>query len=233
MKFDSIRRNKVYEEVAEKLQQWILHDLHPGAKLPPERELVEMFGVSRSSIRDAIHKLQLSGFVETRQGVGTVVRESQQRQLVVPLTSLGELLEVRKMIEPPLAALAAVRASAEDLGEMRQILRRQAEKVDRGEAAIDEDADFHYSIALAANNSVVLKILDSLMGLLNPTRAQQVQVPGRPQRSLAGHQAILAAMERRDAAAAEAAMRQHLNEVESMIDHQPDDLPSESLPSQP
>ena len=81
----------------------------------------------------------------------------------------------------------------------------------------DEDSEFHYTIALAARNSVVLKLLDVLMDLLRESRARSLQVEGRRERSLAGHRRVLEAIKRRDAAAAERAVRQHLEEIESIV----------------
>jgi len=86
-----------------------------------------------------------------------------------------------------------------------------------GELAIEEDSEFHYTIARAAKNSVVLKVLDVLMDLLRESRARSLQVEGRLQRSLAGHQRILNAIKRRDAAGAEAAMYQHVEEIEEIV----------------
>jgi len=96
-------------------------------------------------------------------------------------------------------------------------LQRQQEKQSRGEAAVAEDAEFHYSIALASGNSVVLKVLDILMDLLRGTRERSLQVEGRPQKSLAGHRRILAALKRHDAEAAKAAMRRHIEDVEEIV----------------
>src|ERR1700758_2948444 len=86
--FEAIRRNKVYEEVAKQIERLILKKLHPGDKLPSERELTEMLGVSRSSIRDAIRSLELVGLVEPRQGAGTVVKEISSSTLVNPLSAV-------------------------------------------------------------------------------------------------------------------------------------------------
>ena len=221
--FEAIRRSKVYEEVAKQLERLILKKLQPGDKLPAERELAEMFGVSRSSIRDAIRSLELVGLVEPRQGAGTVVREVSAESLVNPLTivlarqQISELLDFRKMLEPPLAARAATHASVEDITEMEEILRRQDDKVRRGELAIEEDSEFHYNVAMASDNSVVLKVLDVLMDLLRETRERALQVEGRPQKSLAGHRRILMAIKRRDPAAAEDAMRRHIQDVEKIV----------------
>ena len=71
--FEAIPRNKVYQEVAKQLERHITEELKPGDLLPPERQLVQMLGVSRSSVRDAIRSLELKGLLEPRQGIGTVV----------------------------------------------------------------------------------------------------------------------------------------------------------------
>ncbi len=223
--FEVIRRNKVYEEVAKQIERLILQKLQPGDKLPSERELAEMLQVSRSSIRDAIRSLELMGLVEPRQGAGTIVRELSAESLVNPFANalkrrqelVSELLDFRKMLEPPLAARAATHASPDEISEMEEILQRQEGKLSQGEAAIAEDAEFHYSIALASGNSIVLKVLDILMDLLRETRERSLQVEGRPKRSLAGHRRILAAIKRRDAESAKAAMRRHIEDVEEIV----------------
>jgi len=223
--FETIRRDKVYEGVAKQIERLILKKLRPGDKLPSERELAEMLEVSRSSIRDAVRSLELMGMVEPRQGAGTIVREISSDSLVNPLANarkrkeelLGELLDFRKMLEPPLAARAATRVSAEEVSEMEEILERQEEKLREGDSTIAEDSEFHYAIALASGNSVVRKVLDTLMDLLRDSRERSLQVAGRPQKSLVGHRRILAAIKRHDAEAAKVAMRRHIEDVEKIV----------------
>jgi len=223
--FEVIRRNKVYEEVAQQIERLILKELRPGDKLPPERELAEILRVSRSSVRDAIRGLELRGLVEPRQGAGTIVREPSAEPLANPFANalkrrremVSELLDFRKMLEPPLAARAATHASADEISEMEEILQRQEAKQAQGDAAVAEDAEFHYSVALASGNSVVLKVIDIIMDLLRDTRERSLQVEGRPEKSLAGHRRILRAVKRHDAEAAKAAMRRHIEDVEEII----------------
>jgi GntR family transcriptional repressor for pyruvate dehydrogenase complex len=223
--FEVVRRPKVYEEVAKQLERLILEKLKAGDKLPSERELAEMLQVSRGSIRDAIRGLELMGLVEPRQGAGTIVRERTAESPVNPFATalerrrelVSELLDFRKMLEPPLASRAATHASPEEIAEMDEILQRQEVKLSQGEIAPDEDAEFHYSIALASGNSVVLKVIDILMDLLRDTRERSLQVPGRQQKSLAGHRRILGAIRRRDAEAAKSAMRRHIEDVEEIV----------------
>jgi GntR family transcriptional regulator, transcriptional repressor for pyruvate dehydrogenase complex len=226
IEFEAVRKTKVYEQVAKQIQSLIADGLlKPGDKLPPERELAETFQVSRSSLRDAIRALEMLGLVEPRQGEGTVVREISVEALVIPLASMlvhkrelvAELLDLRQMIEPPLAARAADHASPQELEHMEDILRRQKEKVDRGELAIEEDSEFHYAIARAAKNSVLLRVLDMFMDSLRESRERSLQVEGRLQKSFAGHRRILRAICKHDASAAEVAMRKHIEEIEGIV----------------
>ena len=223
--FETVRRDKVYEGVAKQIERLILKKLRPGDKLPSERELAEMLAVSRSSIRDAIRSLELMGLVEPRQGAGTIVREISSDSLRNPLANalkrkeelIGELLDFRKMLEPPLAARAATRVSPDEVSEMEEILERQEKKLRGGDSTIAEDSEFHYAIALASGNSVVLKVLDILMDLLRDSRERSLQVEGRPQKSLAGHRRILGALKRHNAEAAQVAMRRHIKDVEEIV----------------
>lgn len=154
-----------------------------------------------------------------------MVRTPTADSLFNPLTAallhrrefVGELLEFRAMIEPVLAKRAARNASPEDLQHLEEIIRRQQEKVNRGELAIEEDTEFHNTIAHAAKNEVVLNVLDVFMDLLRESREQSLQVDGRLHKSLEGHRQILNAIERRDPAAAEAAMRRHIEKIEGIV----------------
>jgi GntR family transcriptional regulator, transcriptional repressor for pyruvate dehydrogenase complex len=224
--FEAVRRTKLYEKVAQQIQGLIRDGLlKPGDHLPPERELAETFQVSRSSVRDAIRALEVMGLVEPRQGEGTVVRDVTAETLVNPLSTMltqkrelvSELLDLRLMIEPPLAGRAAKHATDEEILRLEDILRRQKEKVARGELAIEEDSEFHYAIAKAARNSVVLKVVDVFMDLLRESREQTLQVDGRLQKSFTGHRRILDSIKKRKASLAEAAMRRHLEEIERVV----------------
>ncbi len=227
--FEAVRKNKVFEEVARQIQQRIIEQLKPGDVLPPERELAGMFGVSRSSVREAIRSLEVMGLVEPRRRVGTLVRELNAVSILNPLTTAllqtgkmnSELLDVRRIIEPPLARRAAVNATPAQISDLEEILRRQEERLSRGELGIEEDAAFHYCIALAADNAVMVKVLDVLMDLLRETRQRSLQTDGRAVKSFQGHCRILAALKLRDAAAAEEAMHRHLDEIAAIVSQQP------------
>src|SRR5207248_3181058 len=224
--FETVRKVRRYEQVAEQIRKLIASGaLKAGDKLPSERDLCRTLGVGRSSIRDAVRTLEVMGILEPRQGHGTLVRDLSADALVVPLASVltrkremvAELLDVRRILEPALAARAARNASDDEIAELEEILRRQEQKLQRGEPAIEEDSQFHYALALAARNSVLQRVLDVLMDLLRESRTRSLQVPGRLERSYAGHRRILRAVKRRDAKAAEKAVRQHLSEIEAIL----------------
>ncbi len=222
-------RNRMYQRAAEQIETFIVRHLNPGDKLPPERDLAKRLALSRSSIRDGIRALEIIGLVEPHQGAGTFIRECSTSSLTKPLTALlmrrttqvGELLDFRKMLEPGLAGRAAAQASSEQIAKMEEILHRQCEKVGNAEMAIEEDSEFHYMLAMAANNIVVLRVLDVLTELLRETHTHFLQVDGRPRQSLAGHRRILMAIKRHDAVAAETAMARHIEEIEAMVLNSP------------
>jgi GntR family transcriptional repressor for pyruvate dehydrogenase complex len=223
--FETVRKSKVFEEVAKQIQQRIIEQLKPGDVLPPERELAGMFGVSRSSVREAIRSLEVMGLVEPRRRVGTLVREVNAVFLLHPLTTAllqsvkmnSELLDVRRIIEPPLARRAALNATPSQIADLEEILRRQEERITRGELGMEEDSAFHYSIARAADNAVVLKVVDVIMDLLREARQHSLEIEGRALKSFQGHCRILGAIKLRDAAAAEEAMRRHLDEIAAIV----------------
>ena len=223
--FEQIRKKRVYKQVAQQIERLILTKLKPGDKLPGERELAQMLGVSRSSLRDALLRLEVVGLIESRQGSATVVCDVSADALIPPLAKviahkghlILELLDFRAMLEPMLASRAAKLASPKEIVEMDEILARQSKKVRSGKLAIEEDSEFHDAIARASRNSVVLKVLDVVMDLLRETRAQSLQTKGRLRKSLSGHLKIMSAIKRREARVAETAMRQHIRDIEEIV----------------
>jgi GntR family transcriptional regulator, transcriptional repressor for pyruvate dehydrogenase complex len=224
--FEAIRRSRVYEHVAKQLRSMIVSGkLKPGERLPPERELVRRFEVSRGSVRDAIRTLEVMGLVRSRQGEGTVVQDLSAESMIAPLSAVlapkgklvAELLDVRRIVEPAFAARAAMHATSDEIEHLQDILRRQQEKAARGESTIEEDSEFHYTVALASRNSVVNKFVDVLMDLMRESRARSLQVQGRLEHSLSGHTRVLKAIQRRSGRAAENAMRRHLDEIGTLL----------------
>jgi GntR family transcriptional regulator, transcriptional repressor for pyruvate dehydrogenase complex len=220
-----IRKRKAYEDAAKRIRDTILTGLRPGDKLPPEHALVQTLGVSRSSVKEAVRSLELVGVVGRRSGSGTVLRSQPEHWSVNPAANLlgherrllKDLFDFWKMLGSSLAVLAAKHASAEEIREMEKILLRQEEKARLGDPAIEEDSGFHYAIAKAAENSVVLSLFSVLMDMLLEVRERALQIPGRPRKSVAEHKRILDAIMSHDATAAKTALRRHVDEVRKMV----------------
>ncbi len=217
-----VRRSRLYESIAEQIRGLIADGrLEPGDQLPPERVLAETFQVSRASVREALRALELQGLIEGRQGGGTFVRRVSADDLSQQMASallagnreVAELFELREMIEPAIARKAAERATPDQLAELERILEQQRAKIARGEPYPDEDAAFHYAVAVAAHNAALLRLVNVIMELLHESRATYLQSGTRPQRSLEGHRSLVEALRSGDPDRAEAIMRNHIHTV--------------------
>jgi GntR family transcriptional regulator, transcriptional repressor for pyruvate dehydrogenase complex len=219
------RKRKIHEDVSKQIRYKVLKKLRPGDKLPPIRELAEMLGVTRFSVRQAIRSLELLGVVDASPGAGSVLRSSSADRLVNPVANfltrqrklLDDLLDFRKILEPALAAVAAKQASPRQIGKMEEILRRQEDKFSEGDVAMDEACEFHYAIAAVSENRIAMNVLQVLMGLLFELQERSFQIKGRPQKSLAGHRRIVGAIERHNPGAAKAAMQRHIEDIEEIL----------------
>lgn len=217
-----VTRRALYQEVAESLRALILAGTPPrGEALPPERELAARFDVSRATVREALHVLQLWGLVEARRGGGNYVSLPSLDHIVAPLASIiehnralqDELLDARFVFEPEVCWLAAQRRTAADLTAIEAIIVRQTERVARGELAVEEDSAFHLALAEATHNRVIPRLIQTINDLLLESRLRSLRTPDRPRRSLEGHLRILAALRAGDAEAARQAMRDHITAI--------------------
>ncbi|MBI3779942.1 MAG: FadR family transcriptional regulator [candidate division NC10 bacterium] len=225
-KVEPINSTRIYEEIVRQIRTLISEGkLKSGDRLPPERELAERFKVSRPSVREALRTLESMGLIEIRLGEGTFVREISVDSLVEPLALViltqravvGELFEARRLLEPPIAGLAARRSTSEEIHEMTRILEEQAREITAGRTGLAQDAAFHAAIASSAHNRAITRIVHALIDLLTQSREESLQIPGRPRRSHQDHRRILKAIQRRDAASAQRAMLDHLVAVERLI----------------
>jgi GntR family transcriptional repressor for pyruvate dehydrogenase complex len=171
MKFQPIKPKKVSSQIADQIRSSILAgEFAPGDKLPPERELSEMFGVSRPSVREALNVLAAAGMVMSYQGGGTVVMSLVETSAGNPLTGLIrveqeralDVIEVRKGMESWTAFYAAERALPEDLRRLGEIIDGMRNNLEGVKPSEDLDANFHIVIARATHNIVWLHLMQSL-----------------------------------------------------------------------
>jgi len=218
-----VRSSRLYEQIVLQVEESIHKGAtKPGDQLPPERELAEQFGVSRTAVREAVKALREKGLVEAYPGRGTFItdgashsmRQSLDRMLRVGQTEgSGFLAEVREILEPDIAALAATRADAEDLASMREQVGIMDQAGKDPDAFIEADLDFHLALAEAAANPIILSLIDSIVGLLREQRMGIFQVEGGPERGQYHHKKILDAIEHKDPTGAREAMRAHMRQV--------------------
>jgi len=225
---EPIKKTRVAEEVADRIRALILDGTFPQDQpLPSERVLTEQFGVSRGSIRDAFRMLEMIGLLETRHGRGTFPRELTVDRLVAPLASMmtfqhdlqDELLDVRRMFEPAVARVAATRATDEDFADLQRILDAQHRKLKKGQSAIVEDTEFHAALARSTRNRVIVSLMATLNDLLVESRKLTLRQKGRPAKSVEGHEAVVAALRRRDADGAARAMSNHIDQIADLQLH--------------
>lgn len=218
-----IQATKVFEQIAAQIERQILRgDLHAGDRLPTERELAEQFRASRTAVREAMKTLAQKGLVDMRPGRGTIVidgtasalRDSLSRSMLVnhPRSNI-ELVEVREILEPEIAAMAAIRASDEDIANLRAAVEAMDEHVNEADAFIAADNRFHQILANATDNKLILALIHPIVELLSEQRKQIFNVHGGPQRGQEHHKTLLDAVSRHDPDAARDAMRAHLRQV--------------------
>jgi len=218
-----VRTSRLYEQIVQQIEESIVKgNLKPGDQLPAERELAQRFGVSRTAVREAVKALREKGLVEAYSGRGTFITDGTTqavRQSFDLMVKIGQpegsthLAEVRAILEPEIAGLAASRIQEAELATMREAVTVMDRARQDPEAYIEADLDFHLALAEGAANPLILSLLDSIVGLLREQRLRIFRVPGGPDRGQVHHKRILEAVERRDAEKARDAMRAHLLQV--------------------
>ena len=224
---DSLQGQRLHESIVQRFHALIQDgSLEHGAKLPAERVLAEQLKVSRSSVREAIRTLELQGLVVSKPGSGTFINTQSLDAVTTLMTSsLGEglgageaqlrdIFEVRHLLEPQLAALAAKRATAGEMERLETILDEQQRQIMDGETGVDADTEFHFTLATATHNTALVKVVSAVEDVLRQSRDQSLQQPGRPERSLDSHRQILEMVRSGDHQGARDAMDHHLTVVE-------------------
>jgi GntR family transcriptional repressor for pyruvate dehydrogenase complex len=221
--YKEIQSARLYEQIVQQIEESILTGaLKEGEQLPAERDLALQFGVSRTAVREAIKALHEKGLVEPLPGRGTFVTDGTSRSIRQSLDRLlrsdhqnGKLwlAEFREILEPEVAALAAVRATSDDIASMREAFEVMERSRNDADAYIEADLDFHLELAEAMGNPMVLSMIDSIVELLREQRMHTFYVKDGPAHGQFHHKRVLEAVEHHDPQAAREAMRAHLAQV--------------------
>jgi GntR family transcriptional repressor for pyruvate dehydrogenase complex len=236
LRLQPARHVRLFEQAVDQIKELIMvGELQPGDKLPSETDLSRELDVSRSSIREALRALESQGIIEVRSGAGSYVTQqpfsfSSVREAVTWLSRRRDLLlpilQVRQALEVLAAGMAAANASAEVHVELTRLVDEQALLFDQSTGpAVDIlnegdiqrlaelDVQFHQVIAAASGNPVADELIATIVASFSQSNKAIIYAGKGPQRTIADHRAIAAAICATDVPAAEQAMRAHLERV--------------------
>ncbi len=221
---DGRRNLKASERIARELASRIVeNDYEPGTKLPTEKDMVEAFGVGRTTLREALRLLETRGVITIRSGPGggPVVRRPRASDLADALTlilqfeaaSLKDVIEARQALEPMVARLAAERITDEQLKLLRSSVEVMLDNLDDHEVFLEENERFHSTIAEATGNVVLHVFQETVKSVADGAIVGVEYTPHRRKAVAEAHQRIVEALEARDPVASEKAMQEHIGEA--------------------
>lgn len=227
--FTPIKTQRVYVQIVDQILDLLRKgEFRPGSQLPPERDLAEQLEVSRASLREALSALQLLGLVETRSGQGTFVSTRADSTLLrldaslvyQDLESPFTILQARKAVEPPIAALAAQQRSGEALQRLKEI--QDLAGSDSLGLSGEGDRRFHLAIAEATQNPVLVHMMSIVYELMGQRlwlllRDATASAAGKLHEYARQHQGIYESIANQDGSAAATRMREHLESVEQFM----------------
>jgi GntR family transcriptional repressor for pyruvate dehydrogenase complex len=220
--YEPVKSHRYFEQVAQQIEQRILDgELSAGDRLPSERELSQQFKVSRTVIREAVKALAQKGLVTVQSGKGTFVTNDtslavrNSLHLMIQLSGKErtlDLMQVREILEPEMAALAATQIQDDEIHKMRECVRIMDETLDP-DSWTSADLSFHLVLADATRNLLIPQIINAIVDLLWEQRIQIGLTKGGPERGQFHHKRILRAVEDHDPDRARQAMHDHLLQV--------------------
>lgn len=223
--FKSVKRTRVSDEIIDQIKSLISEGiLKPGDRLPPERELVKKFGVSRPSLREALNSLVAMRFLEVKTK-RTFVKSVTSERIQDPLSLLiktdtqkiFDLIEVRKAIEVWSAFHAAQRVTEEDIKRLESIIKEMKKAFDEGRSWEKQDADFHLALAQTTHNTIQTHIMSTIYDLLRESVARVFTDQEKIKKLLHQHYRIFNAIKNHSPDKARERTLEHLNYVESEV----------------
>jgi GntR family transcriptional repressor for pyruvate dehydrogenase complex len=225
MNYKPVSSERIYEQIVSQIEEQVLTgELHEGDRLGSERELAEQFGVGRAAVREAIKVLKEKGLVSVQPGKGTFITNDISEKAKKSLSFLmklrtnevdafRKLIELRCIFEPDIAALAAERATDEDIKLMRSAVETMDRSQDDMDAYVDSDILFHQTIAKATRNDLIDSVLQPIIDLLYEQRKKNYMLGYSPIHAQAAHKRILKAITEKNSQAARMTMKDHLMQV--------------------
>jgi GntR family transcriptional repressor for pyruvate dehydrogenase complex len=224
--FKSIKHVRVSDEIVNQIKSLISQGiLKPGDRLPPERELIKQFDVSRPSLREALKSLVTMGFLEVKQAKGTFIKSVTMESMQDPLSLLiktdtqkiFDLIEVRKAMEAWASFHAAQRATEEDIKELEGIIEEMRKAFKEKRSWEKQDADFHLGIAQATHNTIQTHMMFTIYDLLRESMARVLKDQTKLKKLIDQHHRIFNAIKTHSPDKARERTLDHLNYVESAV----------------
>ena len=231
--FKPVRTKTASSEVVTQIKEMIIQgQLQPGDRLPSEREFAEILGVSRTTIREALRSLAAIGMITIRQGDGSFVEHFKLEGILEPLAVLFHIegdesgiqafSEVRRILEVETAALAAKRATKEELAAIDESISLMVEEVKNGGIGDESDAEFHLALAKASHNPLLIRLMETIADLMKhtyqATRKQLFLDQETLEEVYNSHFNVAQAIRERDAELARSRMKDHLEMVDNRME---------------
>ena len=214
-----LKKIRLYEQIIIQFKEEIKKGvIKPGDKLPTERELALQLNVSRTAIREALRSMELLGFLESRVGAGTFIKEITIINVIDPFSLIlsqnkkliKELIEVRIILESEIAKLAARKIDDLKITNIAKTIDEMEREISKSNIGLKEDNEFHNSIANAAGNLAMGAIMNLCSKLLSETRKATLEISGQPKKTLIDHKKIFDAIKAGDEESAAKYMKEHL-----------------------
>lgn len=229
MVFEAIRKSTAPEKVVEQILQKLKKgDLQPGGQLPSQRELAQLLGVGRSSVREAVNALTVMGYLDVRQGKGTFIRHElpatdpsiDKLSAALQAGSFFDLTEARELLECKSAELAAERADEVHIRNLRQVMARVEQTEKEYAIFLQADIDFHVSLAEATHNVVICEltrlVLEKVVAHHSGFKTKLIS-PEYRQRSIHSARQVVEHVARGEGRAAAEWMRLHLHAIRAEL----------------
>jgi GntR family transcriptional regulator, transcriptional repressor for pyruvate dehydrogenase complex len=219
-----IDRSGITELVVERIKELLERgELKAGSRLPPERDLAEVLGISRPSLRTALKALSVMGVIHAKPGAGTYIADSIPAAFTEPMhfmtlinnTSVAELFEARRIIEAGLAELAAEHATETDIAALNREIAAMRKAIGDPEIFLKHDIQFHQTIARISRNKLMSGVMDTIAHLLYAIRRQTIAQASDFDEAVEWHRKIVAAIQKHDGKRAKDMLSGHLRAAQT------------------
>ncbi|MGI6433702.1 MAG: FadR/GntR family transcriptional regulator [Sphaerochaetaceae bacterium] len=227
MNFERLSRQSVPEKIIENIKEQIISgDLSPGDRLPSETRLSELFGVGRGTIREAMKALFYLGLIDRDSSRNTFVSETAREKVIIKnffdqfddYRDTFEMIEIRKIIEPEAAALAATRRDKELLKKLEHEFSMMEKNEKNTESFIEDDSRFHQLVFLASGNNIIYELMQSIQTAFISKQALVIHKSSNIlPRSLEFHRKVLDSIRKGDAEKARKIMKEHIIDIENVM----------------